>query len=119
MFIFASGSQSIPEQDQNGLRELARDAGGTTGYLIEVKGYADSPGNACHEPEAEHGPGTGSGTFLIQNCNVPVRRVVAPGAMGTARPVATNETVQGRAQNRRLEVKVLMNRDLAGAGGIL
>ena len=55
--------------------------------------------------------------FLMQNCNVPVRRVVAPAAMGTASPVATNETAQGRSQNRRLEVKVLVNRGLAGAGG--
>ena len=55
--------------------------------------------------------------FLIQNCHVPVRRVVAPGAMGTASPVASNETTQGRSQNRRVELKVLMNRGLAGGSG--
>jgi hypothetical protein len=52
--------------------------------------------------------------FLIQNCNVPVRRIVAPGAMGEADPVASNETASGRSKNRRVEVKVLVNRGLAG-----
>ena len=52
--------------------------------------------------------------FLIQNRNVPVGRIVAPGAMGTAAPVASNETSAGRSQNRRVEVKVLVKRGLAG-----
>jgi OmpA-OmpF porin, OOP family len=53
--------------------------------------------------------------FLIQDCNVPVRHVVAPGAMGIAQPAASNETAAGRADNRRVEVKVLVNRGLAAA----
>jgi flagellar motor protein MotB len=52
--------------------------------------------------------------YLIQNCNVPVRHIVAPGAMGEANPTASNETTQGRAENRRVEVTVLVNKGLAG-----
>jgi flagellar motor protein MotB len=52
--------------------------------------------------------------FLIQNCNVSVRRIVAPGAMGTADPAGSNETAKGRSENRRVEVKVLVNKGLAG-----
>jgi OOP family OmpA-OmpF porin len=44
---------------------------------------------------------------------VPVRHIVAPGAMGTADPSAPNETAQGRAENRRVDVKVLVNKGLA------
>jgi len=40
---------------------------------------------------------------------------VAPGAMGTFDPTAPNETAQGRAENRRVEVKVLVNKGLAGS----
>jgi OOP family OmpA-OmpF porin len=52
--------------------------------------------------------------YLIQNCNVPVRHIVAPGAMGEVAPVASNETKSGRAENRRVEVKVLLNKGVAG-----
>jgi len=115
--IFASGSKSISADHQNALRELARGASGLTGYLIEVKGYADSSGNAAMNQKLSMDRAQEVVAFLIQNCNVPVRRIVAPGAMGSASPVATNETAQGRSQNRRVEVKVLVNRGLAGSGG--
>ena len=114
---FASGSKNISGDDQKALRELAHNSAGLTGYLIEVKGYADSSGNAAMNQKLSMDRAQEVVSFLIQNCNVPVRRIVAPGAMGTASPVATNETSQGRSQNRRVEVKVLMNRGLAGSTG--
>ncbi len=52
--------------------------------------------------------------YLIQQCNVPVRHVVAPGAMGESQPVASNESKEGRAENRRVEVKVLVNKGISG-----
>jgi len=54
-------------------------------------------------------------SYLIQQCNVPVRHVVAPGAMGEYQPTASNETKEGRAENRRVEVKVLVNRGIQGS----
>ena len=52
--------------------------------------------------------------YLVQQCNVPVHRIVAPGAVGEYHPAASNETKEGRAQNRRVEVKVLLNKGIAG-----
>jgi OOP family OmpA-OmpF porin len=111
---FASGSKKITTKDQASLLELADKATNIKGYLVEVKGYADSSGNAAMNQRLSMDRAQEVVSFLIQNCSIPVRRIVAPGAMGTAAPLATNETAQGRAQNRRVEVKLLVNKGLAG-----
>ena len=54
-------------------------------------------------------------TFLMQQGNVPIRHIVAPGAMGEYGAKAPNETKAGRAENRRVEVKVQLNKGLAGS----
>jgi outer membrane protein OmpA-like peptidoglycan-associated protein len=112
--FFASGSKSIPAKDQTALMDLAHNAVNLIGYLIEVKGFADSSGNAAMNQKLSMDRAQEVVAFLIQNCSVPVRHIVAPGAMGEAAPVASNETSHGRSRNRRVEVKVLVNRGLAG-----
>jgi outer membrane protein OmpA-like peptidoglycan-associated protein len=54
-------------------------------------------------------------SYLVQQCNVPVRHVVAPGAMGEYQPASSNETKEGRADNRRVEVKILVNKGIVGS----
>jgi outer membrane protein OmpA-like peptidoglycan-associated protein len=111
---FASGSTRISAGDQEALNKLAHNAVNLTGYIIQVKGFADSSGNAAMNQKLSMDRAQNVIAYLIQNCNVPVRHIVAPGAMGEAAPVASNETKSGRAENRRVEVKVLLNKGLAG-----
>ena len=111
---FASGSSEISDTDQGALIQLARNAVNLTGYMIQVKGFADSSGDAAMNQQLSMERAQNVIAYLLQNCNVPVRHIVAPGAMGEAVPVASNETRAGRAENRRVEVKVLLNRGLAG-----
>ncbi len=112
---FASGSTDISETDQEALKKLAQSAVNLKGYIIQVKGFADSSGNAAMNQNLSMERAQNVIAFLLQNCNVPVRHIVAPGAMGEAAPVASNETAAGRAENRRVEVKVLLNKGLGGA----
>jgi len=112
---FASGSTSISAKDRDALQQLGKDASGMKGYLVEVKGYADSSGNPAMNQKLSMERAQGVVAYLIQNCNVSVRHIVAPGAMGEADPAATNETVKGRSENRRVEVKILVNKGLSGA----
>ena len=109
---FASGSTRISPEDQAALKRLAADAVKRAGYIIQVNGFADSSGNAGMNQKLSMERAQNVVAFLIQNCNVPVRHVVAQGAMGEAAPAATNETAAGRAENRRVEVKVLVNNDV-------
>jgi OOP family OmpA-OmpF porin len=111
---FAVGSAVISAKDKATLKQLTQSATGLTGYLIQVKGFADSSGNAAMNQKLSMDRAQEVIAFLLQDCNVPVRHIVAPGAMGTVDPAATNETAQGRAENRRVEVKVLVNKGLAG-----
>ena len=111
---FASGSTNISLEGEQGLTKLAHSAVNQTGYIIQVKGYADSSGNAAMNQKLSMERAQNVIAFLLQNCNVPVRHIVAPGAMGEAEPAASNETSTGRAENRRVEVKVLVNKGLAG-----
>jgi OOP family OmpA-OmpF porin len=111
---FAVGKSVISASDKAALSALAHDAVNLTGYIIQVKGFADSSGNAAMNQQLSMDRAQSVIAYLIQDCNVPVRHVVAPGAMGTADPAAANETAQGRAENRRVEVKVLVNKGIAG-----
>ncbi len=111
---FASASSDISAADQEALKKLAQNAVNLKGYIIQVKGFADSSGNAAMNQNLSMERAQNVIAFLLQNCNVPVRHIVAPGAMGEAAPVASNETAAGRAENRRVEVKVLLNKGLAG-----
>ena len=111
---FASGSTEISAKDKGALTELAHNAVNLTGYIVQVKGFADTSGNAAMNQKLSMERAQEVVAFLLQNCNVPLRHIVAPGAMGEADPAAPNETAQGRAENRRVEVKVLVNRGLAG-----
>jgi len=111
---FASGSTTISAADQEAIKKLADNAVNLTGYIIQVRGFADSSGNAAMNQQLSMERAQNVIAFLLQNCNVPVRHIIAPGAMGEATPVASNETATGRAENRRVEVKVLLNKGLSG-----
>jgi OOP family OmpA-OmpF porin len=112
---FASGKDTISDSDKAALSLLAQAAIGLTGYIIQVKGYADSSGNAAMNQQLSMDRAQAVVAYLLQNCSVPLRHIVAPGAMGIADPAAPNETADGRADNRRVDVKVVVNRGVAGA----
>jgi OOP family OmpA-OmpF porin len=111
---FATGSSTISDSDKAALKLLAATAVGTKGYIIQVKGFADSSGSAAMNQNLSMDRAQAVVAFLLQNCSVPLRHIVAPGAMGIADPAAPNETADGRADNRRVDVKVLVNRGVAG-----
>jgi len=112
---FKVGSSEISPDGVEQLKRIGQTATGLTGYMIEVKGFADSSGNAQMNQKLSEERAEAVVAYLIQNCNVPVRHIVAPGAMGEYEPAASNESQQGRAQNRRVEVKVLVNKGIAGS----
>jgi len=112
---FAVGSSKISAQDQEQLKQLAQTATGLKGYLVEVTGFADSTGGAAMNTKLSEDRAKAVVMYLFQQGGVPMRNMVAPGAMGEYGPAASNETKAGRADNRRVEVKVLVNKGIAGS----
>ena len=107
---FKAASSTISREDKDELKKLATTAVGLNGYIIEVKGFADSSGNASMNDRLSENRAKAVVAYLIRECNVPVWRIVAPGAMGEFQPAASNESAAGRAENRRVEVKILVNK---------
>ena len=111
---FATGSTRISQEDMDQLKQLAETAKGLTGYIVEVTGYADSTGNPAMNTKLSEARAKAVVTYLMQQGGIPVRHIIAPGAMGEYGEAASNETEAGRAENRRVEVKILVNRGIAG-----
>jgi OOP family OmpA-OmpF porin len=112
---FVVNSTTLSPQAKQDVMTLAARAMGLNGYMIQVAGYADSSGNAAHNQELSDRRADAVVSYLQQTCKVPLFRVLAPAAMGTSNPVASNETPEGQAENRRVVIKILVNRGLSGA----
>jgi OOP family OmpA-OmpF porin len=112
---FKVGSAKISAADEAQLKQLAQTAAGLKGYIVEVTGYADSSGDAAMNTKLSEDRAKSVVTYLVQQGSIPMRHIVAPGAMGEYGAAAPNETKAGRADNRRVEVKILVNKGIAGA----
>lgn len=112
---FAPGSDKLSEKDKAAIAQLAKNAQNLKGYVIVVKGFADSTGNAVMNQQLSMNRADSVISYLEETCNVPARHMLAPSAMGTSHPAASNETAQGRADNRRVEVKLMVNRGMEAA----
>jgi outer membrane protein OmpA-like peptidoglycan-associated protein len=112
---FKPGSSKIAAEDVDQLKQLAQTATSLTGYIIEVTGFADATGSAAMNTKLSEARAKEVVTVLMQQGGVPVRHIVAPGAMGEYGAAAPNETKEGRAENRRVQVKVLVNKGISGS----
>jgi outer membrane protein OmpA-like peptidoglycan-associated protein len=110
---FGFGSSSISPESEDALKTLAQTATGLKGYIVEVTGHADSTGHDAINTKLSEDRAKAVITYLMQQGGVPVRHIVAPGAMGEYAPAASNETAAGRAENRRVEAKVLVHKGAA------
>ncbi|HEY3703514.1 MAG TPA: OmpA family protein [Terracidiphilus sp.] len=111
---FANGKTSIDPKYIPQLQALAQKAQGIQGYMIEVKGYASATGNAAKNQALSEDRADNVTNVLLQQGKVPLTRMLAPGAMGESEQVADNKTEGGQAENRRVVVRVLQNKAIAG-----
>ena len=111
---FANGSTVIDAKGKSDLQALAAKTKGINGYMVQVAGYASSTGNAAINDKLTDERAQNVIEYLEQTGNVPLYRVLAPAAMGSSHPAATNATVEGQAENRRVVVTIVVNKGVAG-----
>jgi OOP family OmpA-OmpF porin len=112
---FGNGSVVVEPQYKTQLLELAGKASGIPGYMIQVKGYASSTGSAALNQKLSAERADAILNYLEQTGKVPLTNIMAPGAMGTSDQVAADTTTEGQAENRRVVVKILVNKGIAGS----
>ncbi|MCU1289879.1 MAG: OmpA/MotB family outer membrane protein [Acidobacteria bacterium] len=100
-----------PEGKQN-LDALAQNALTMKGYLIEVTGFASADGDAKKNKELSRRRAQAVLDYLIETHNIPLRRIGVSYGFGEAQAIADNSTPEGRAQNRRVEVKLTVSKGL-------
>ena len=114
VMTFPTGSSVISADGKLALKQLADSAKTMKGYLIQVKGFASTSGNAKRNQELSDQRANAVVSALQQD-GVPLHNIVAPAAMGTTDPLASNDTQEGRDLNQRVQVKLLVNRGINAA----
>lgn len=109
---FRVGSSILNAENKAKLDAIATKALNAKGYVLEVTGYADATGNTERNRALSSRRADAVIRYLVETHQIPLRRIVTPYGFGESNPVADNKTRDGRAQNRRVEVKVLVNKGL-------
>jgi outer membrane protein OmpA-like peptidoglycan-associated protein len=111
---FGNGKVKVDPKYIPQLLELAKKAETVNGYVIQVKGYASSVGSASLNQKLSDDRAANVTNILLQQGHIPLTRMLAPGAMGESHQVGNDNTAEGQAQNRRVVVRVLQNKGIAG-----
>ena len=105
---FQAGKSELSPEATASLDELASQIKDRNGFLLEIEGFASSEGKADLNERLSQARSEAVKRYMAEHHNVPLFRMSLIG-MGTSRPVAPNETREGREQNRRVQVRLLTN----------
>jgi outer membrane protein OmpA-like peptidoglycan-associated protein len=111
---FGNGKVALDPKYNPQLLQLAEKAKTVTAYTIQVKGYASSVGSKALNQQLSEDRAASVTQFLLQQGHISLTRMLAPGAMGESRQVGNDKTAEGQAENRRVVVRVLQNKGIAG-----
>jgi outer membrane protein OmpA-like peptidoglycan-associated protein len=111
---FGNGKTTVDPKYTPQLMALVDKAKTIEGYMIEVSGYASAAGNTALNQKLSEDRANNVTNILLQQGKIPLTRMLAPGAMGESEQVGKEKTEAGQAENRRVVVRVLQNKAIAG-----
>lgn len=109
---FRVGSAVLSPEGKASLDQVATAATSLKGFTIEVTGFASSDGNTKMNKALSERRAQAVKDYLIETHNIPLRRIGTSYGFGELQAVADNTTREGREQNRRVEVKLLVSRGI-------
>jgi outer membrane protein OmpA-like peptidoglycan-associated protein len=110
---FANGQADLDGTAKQRLDELAAVATSLDIYMIEIAGYASSPGARKLNQKVSEDRAAAVAQYLREEKHVPIRRILAPAGYGATRALATKADPADRPLDRSVDVKVLVNQAFA------
>lgn len=111
---FDTGKAVLSAQAKADLCAAATAAQATSNALLLVVGYTDSTGTQAHNQALSEKRAATVVNYLQQACGWKPYRMLTPTGMAEADPMASNDTIDGKARNRRVSVNVLVSKGLDG-----
>jgi len=111
---FAFNSDLLSKKAKEALDELASNVGNMQHFIVTVEGGADSVGSADYNYDLSQRRAQAVIQYLEQKASIPAYRIYVIG-LGEDHPVGPNTTAAERAKNRRVEVRLMTNRDEAAS----
>jgi outer membrane protein OmpA-like peptidoglycan-associated protein len=111
---FDTGKAALSPQAKADLCTAATSADGMNNALLLVVGYTDSTGSPDFNQKLSEKRASSVVNYLQQACGWKPYRMLTPTGMSEADPLADNNTIDGKAQNRRVAVNILVSKGLDG-----
>jgi outer membrane protein OmpA-like peptidoglycan-associated protein len=110
--FFDRDSAVLKEDAKPALADLAKLAKSFHGYLIEIAGYASNTLGPETDQKLSEERAAAVARYFYEVQNIPMRRILIPLGYGSTHQLASNAHAEGRELNRRVDVKVLVNKSL-------
>lgn len=116
---FTSGSATLGPKAKATIDEAAAwvKTQNTKGWVMAVIGYADTTGSSQRNIDLSERRANAVIYYIVSKYKMPLNRLVQPFGYGQLEPVAENKTKAGRAKNRRVEIRLMVNKGISGQVG--
>ena len=105
---FGFNKDNLTKTAQDALDQLSTDVASAKGYIITVEGGTDSVGNADYNYSLSERRADSVIQYLASKHSIPAHKIYLIG-LGKDKPVESNKTADGRAKNRRVDVRLMTN----------